>query len=224
MVLMAEIRNCAKTTRLKASLNNAPRHAKARANGLKLSIATTSRTAKIPPIIIPINICAIARPASFPTTCNSSACVRNQSEACSLKVIASAGKFLNIQPGKILRESSIICAILANSTVTLPDSDLKNASKPAPAKASKLTITITKIATAHNLDILLGRLVGSLRAIKVVIMCTNSYTNNPASKAGNKLNLSIKSKANAVMTHAASSYMVGGNTFAVVLIIVKIKP
>ena len=31
--------------------------------------------------------------------------------------------------------------------------------------ASRLTIIITKIATAHNLEILLGRLVESLRAI-----------------------------------------------------------
>ena len=100
--------------------------------------------------------------------------------------MASAGKCSNNQAGNILRLSSMICAILASSTVKLPESDLKKATKPAPAKASKLTIITTSMATAHNFDTLLGLLFENLLASMGVMMCTNSKTNKPANTAGNK--------------------------------------
>ena len=152
LVLMAAIRNCANTTRRKASLNKRLRPSIARENGLNSSIMTASRKAKMPPIIIPINIWMVTRPASLPTTCNSSAWMRNQTAAFSLKELASAGNRSNSQLGNIFLESSTICAILANKTVTLPESDLKKVNKLAPATTSKLTTTNTKIPTAHILD------------------------------------------------------------------------
>ena len=153
-VLMAEIQNCANTTRRKASLSRVARSARQRASGAEPWRELAASSDSSAPITMPSRMCASARPKPVPATWKNSAFSFSQVTTAARNASAFAGRYSNSHGGRLARESSTISAMRCTSTGMLSplwrSTELRLTAASAISAITTVAISVTATRRAPS--------------------------------------------------------------------------